>query len=354
MRKFKKYLFFLLFLICPTLTLAEQIDINTAPLSQLDELIGIGPTYAQRIIDSRPYSFVDDLLRVKGIGTTTLQKIKNQGFACVNCQSLMTSTSTTSIENTTTQQESVSIRADRPTLTQNDNLANTGSPQVSTINQTTSTQKNITKPADRPILLYLSEVLPSPEGPDTENEFIELFNPNNFTADISEFKIKDKTGAIKTFTIPTGTKILANNFLTFKSSQTKISLNNSGDGVELLDPSGKMIDSTDFGKSQSGQSWSKNSGSWPAQSPADNEAGWQWTAKPTPNQANIIVATQPSTTSASVQTASNYLQKTNNFTANVADYSPQHKNFLAVGIATVIALSSALIAWRMKKNSTEI
>jgi len=34
---------------------AEQININSAILSQLDELTGIGPKYAQAIINDRPF-----------------------------------------------------------------------------------------------------------------------------------------------------------------------------------------------------------------------------------------------------------------------------------------------------------
>ncbi len=61
-----------------------QIDINSASLTKLDELGGIGPVKAQAIIDTRPFDSVEDLIDVYGIGKITLEKIKDQGLACVN------------------------------------------------------------------------------------------------------------------------------------------------------------------------------------------------------------------------------------------------------------------------------
>ena len=53
------------------------ININSASVSELDSLSGIGPVYAQKIVEHRPYSKTEDLV-TSGIITQTLyEKIKN-------------------------------------------------------------------------------------------------------------------------------------------------------------------------------------------------------------------------------------------------------------------------------------
>ncbi len=63
---------------------SSQIDINSASADDLDKLAGIGSVKAMAIIESRPFSSVEDMIKVKGIGNSTLTKIKEQELACVS------------------------------------------------------------------------------------------------------------------------------------------------------------------------------------------------------------------------------------------------------------------------------
>lgn len=58
--------------------LGDHININTASQSDLESLSGIGPVYAQSIIDHRPYSSTDELIDKDVIKQSTYQKIKDQ------------------------------------------------------------------------------------------------------------------------------------------------------------------------------------------------------------------------------------------------------------------------------------
>jgi len=54
------------------------ININTASLSELDVLSGVGPVTAQKIIDGRPYQKIEELIEKKIINSSVWEKIKEK------------------------------------------------------------------------------------------------------------------------------------------------------------------------------------------------------------------------------------------------------------------------------------
>jgi hypothetical protein len=62
---------------------AGCVNINTASLEELQQIIHIGPARAADLISLRPFSSVDSLTRISGIGSGRLDDIKAQGLACV-------------------------------------------------------------------------------------------------------------------------------------------------------------------------------------------------------------------------------------------------------------------------------
>ncbi|QEL16523.1 helix-hairpin-helix domain-containing protein [Limnoglobus roseus] len=54
----------------------ESINVNTAPVAELQRLPGIGPKLAERIVEARPFKIIEDLRRVGGIGVKTLEKLR--------------------------------------------------------------------------------------------------------------------------------------------------------------------------------------------------------------------------------------------------------------------------------------
>ncbi len=130
----------------------------------------------------------------------------------------------------------------------------------------------------------LNELLPNPAKPqtDTNDEFVELYNPNSATFDLSGFKLQTKSNSsttMHTYTFPAGTKISGKSFAAYPSANISISLSNSGAQVWLLDPSGNVISQTEpYSEAKDGQAWALANGKW------------YWTSTPTAGVANVITA----------------------------------------------------------------
>ncbi|MCG8393958.1 MAG: helix-hairpin-helix domain-containing protein [Pseudomonadales bacterium] len=61
---------------------SDRINLNTASVSELQELKGVGPKTAESIVQWRdnqgPFTSVDQLLAIKGIGEKTLAGMRDQ------------------------------------------------------------------------------------------------------------------------------------------------------------------------------------------------------------------------------------------------------------------------------------
>ncbi|MDX1608296.1 MAG: lamin tail domain-containing protein [Candidatus Spechtbacterales bacterium] len=122
--------------------------------------------------------------------------------------------------------------------------------------------------------IVLSEFMPSPEGADSENEWIELLNTGNETIDISNWILDDMEGGSNPFIFPEGTNILPGEYRVFSADITDLALNNSGDNVRLLFPDKTISDEVEYSRADEGYSY------------ALIENDWIWTNNATPGSEN--------------------------------------------------------------------
>ncbi len=126
----------------------------------------------------------------------------------------------------------------------------------------------------------ITELFPDPTAPatDVSDEFIELFNAGPESVQLNGWKLRDAAGHTSSLD---GVSLQSGQYLALMSSLTKISLNNSGDTVALVNPAGETVMTTpDYGAAQEGLTYGSST------------EGWGWLATPTPNAANSPLASQ--------------------------------------------------------------
>jgi hypothetical protein len=192
--------------------------------------------------------------------------------------------------------------------------------------------------------VVINEILPSPEGPDEEEEWTEIFNQNNFEVDLSNWQITDTIGKTITFTFPARTKIFPKGFLVLSRPTTKITLNNDGDGLNLIQPDGKIIDTATYEKAPRGQSYNRI------------DSDWVWSTTLTPGSANIIPApisetkeAEPSQEEVKEPAFKEEAGKKRELAA-VGEQIPKETSFVPFLIALAIAISSGIIILILKRK----
>ncbi len=154
------------------------------------------------------------------------------------------------------------------------------SSSVTIINNTTNNTSDITKQDD--IIcdlnslnksIVISEIFPNPVGDDTK-EFIEIYNPNDYDINISNWKIKDLSSS---FFKLTGL-IKSKSYFLISREDSKLALNNSKEEIFIYDCKDVLITNLKYDKSYENQSYSYNL--------LNKE--YFWTKNTTPGEENIF------------------------------------------------------------------
>ena len=122
--------------------------------------------------------------------------------------------------------------------------------------------------------LVINEIYPAPQK--GEEEWVEIFNPTDNEINLEKWRLVDESGTDFTFT--SSHVISPKGYL--KVVPEGVSLNNTGDTIELFSPADELVSSTQWGKAKKGTSWAK----------FDNN--YKWTLSPTPSAINILTEEQ--------------------------------------------------------------
>lgn len=124
--------------------------------------------------------------------------------------------------------------------------------------------------------VIVNEIFPTPTN-GADNEYIELYNGGVSNVDLKCWKIGVVKGKSSDFEIglkDINTIIEPSKYLVLYKKDTNISLIDTGDTVQLVDPHDAVLSSIEYNKTKRGLSWSRF------------EDGWKW-ATPSPNAQNI-------------------------------------------------------------------
>ncbi|MEK9196355.1 MAG: lamin tail domain-containing protein [Patescibacteria group bacterium] len=124
---------------------------------------------------------------------------------------------------------------------------------------------------------YITELLPNPASPltDADDEYVEIYNPNETPFDLSGYKIQAGNTYSYSYVI-NGVTIPAKSYIAFYSKDNGLTLSNTSSKARLLDPSGQTVSETDpYSDAEEGSVWQLYAGVW------------QWSTTGSPGVLNV-------------------------------------------------------------------
>lgn len=130
---------------------------------------------------------------------------------------------------------------------------------------------------EQPILV--NELFIDPVSPQTDanDEWVELYNPNEMPQDLNGYTIYAGETFAYHHTFSSGNVIPPHGYISITSGATSIALANGGGAVKVVGPSGAVYDLTLYDAAKTAYSWAK-----------DSTGIWRWSTTPTQDGANVI------------------------------------------------------------------
>ncbi len=134
--------------------------------------------------------------------------------------------------------------------------------------------------------IQVNEILPNPSGSDAGNEFIEIYNPNEVSVNLDNYKLRFGSKYIE---LPVGVIIDPNSYFVIRNDEIKFTLTNTGSNISLWTLDDMIMgEEVNYYSAPDGETWSYFSD------------GWRYTNRPTPGDINLPRLIEPKILAASV------------------------------------------------------
>lgn len=271
-----------------TTALSLEIEISTLypnPNSGESEWIEL-TNHGDEMVDLSYYTLEDATARPWTLSGTLEEVLKVEGFSFQlnnsgDTVTLKTNDGTvvdTWTYSSSTQGEilyrNAEVQTSEGTNTSNDtdstNNSNTGNESASE-----NTEQTVSTPTEWPIF---SEALPNPEGSDSTEEWIELYNPYGETLNLNGLYLDDMEGGSDSYEL--SGSLSAESYLLVNIEDSGITLNNDGDHVRLLGVDSEVLWDISYSDSEEGMSY------------AAFDDSYEWTDEATPGYENARSSSQ--------------------------------------------------------------